>query len=978
MNSKQYLAERKRLEGLQDLAKKYGDSDLSESLGRRISKLKRDNSEVANETVLKFASIAESRRVKLNEDTDKVKKFLRRLADDLGVYPSVVEKSVEQTDKLDRVTPTAVKGSPIYLWTGETLTAILTFSTDADTSSVKASFDDDTDKHLIRSFQLAKDDFFDGMDEIRNLKQVKMNNNFGSAKNFKKASDFTKALEKHFGASAFQTHEDGIRSFVLDETGIKRLEAYLKREGMTLQGEATEAPDVSEVPDTDNVDVAPSSVETEEAGDAGEETKIRFQGEFSNKLIADLKKQFGAFGFGKHKNGDKGFAIKGAFSMSRLSNFMSNNGLEIQFDEAYVATNEDARSDLEAKFGDFPQTLAKVWMKYFKNGTARISPAALGSDTFFLTFFMIGSKEDQDSNIWENDPLMTRLVVEQISEGQFAVERMQGDLFVKPPEDSHLAMGRVKIAFRKFKGDEKKVTASLDKYVKRARGIFDDNRDNIFGADRIDSKYFESMVTESSEFEKEKAKRDQLDSLLDDASAELNKVTGGKKGNMGLVPDEIKNTPEYKAAKAKVDSAFNALKTFNKTFVKKYKKELRDDRDNRRKASLSEMKEFPGDGRFDVEVFELVEGKTSARELKKKHFKKLGPALKEARSQVADDRMVRIMGTMRGERGTSLFFQKIGSKYGEVIDQLGQKDLDQDNKFVGESDVSEAGKSTFDTYPDFNSRKKALHRLIDKRGDQTSNLTKEEQKEYLDLVDWWNDLHESKLSEDGMTQAEAVALAKKALAASDDQKEALMKILNNVGYIVKNVGGKNKLTKGDTEVTLEALAEARSALSEESKGKLEVIIDTEDPFKKKKLKVTGTVDQVIVKLRKAFKKYGAVDFAIEDFSGFNSEDDARLSKILQDIEVSESLEEESQLNKLVLTSANMGLQIESSENATGDPSGVLRKAKEGSATLYLHSRGVAQSTVNFKKGAAQGKPKHLDSSTAEGQNLVEQVWSSVK
>lgn len=50
---------------------------------------------------------------------------------------------------------------------------------------------------------------------------------------------------------------------------------------------------------------------------------------------------------------------------------------------------------------------------------------------------------------------------------------------------------------------------------------------------------------------------------------------------MGLTPDHVKEMPAYKALKESVDHAFLKLQSYNKGFVKQYKKELAQERKNR-------------------------------------------------------------------------------------------------------------------------------------------------------------------------------------------------------------------------------------------------------------------------------------------------------------------------------------------------------------------------------------------------------------
>jgi hypothetical protein len=50
---------------------------------------------------------------------------------------------------------------------------------------------------------------------------------------------------------------------------------------------------------------------------------------------------------------------------------------------------------------------------------------------------------------------------------------------------------------------------------------------------------------------------------------------------MGIVPDHIREIPEYQTAKKAVDRNFAELRNFNGWFVKQFKKEIQADRRNR-------------------------------------------------------------------------------------------------------------------------------------------------------------------------------------------------------------------------------------------------------------------------------------------------------------------------------------------------------------------------------------------------------------
>lgn len=81
-----------------------------------------------------------------------------------------------------------------------------------------------------------------------------------------------------------------------------------------------------------------------------------------------------------------------------------------------------------------------------------------------------------------------------------------------------------------------------------------------------------------------KAAADALDARLDAASAALQ---GFPRGLMGLTPDDVKASPEWRQAKRAYDQAFAALRAFNGPFVKRFKSEIRADRDARRQALTS-------------------------------------------------------------------------------------------------------------------------------------------------------------------------------------------------------------------------------------------------------------------------------------------------------------------------------------------------------------------------------------------------------
>ena len=77
---------------------------------------------------------------------------------------------------------------------------------------------------------------------------------------------------------------------------------------------------------------------------------------------------------------------------------------------------------------------------------------------------------------------------------------------------------------------------------------------------------------------------DDINSEVDKLSDILQKFPSG---SMGLTPDEVRNSKEYKSAKKNFDNAFKKLQDFNKNSSKEFKrqksKEHRANRGNRGK-----------------------------------------------------------------------------------------------------------------------------------------------------------------------------------------------------------------------------------------------------------------------------------------------------------------------------------------------------------------------------------------------------------
>jgi len=77
------------------------------------------------------------------------------------------------------------------------------------------------------------------------------------------------------------------------------------------------------------------------------------------------------------------------------------------------------------------------------------------------------------------------------------------------------------------------------------------------------------------DFEIDTQTRNYFEEEVYSAKQKLKNIEGVSKGSMGLTPDEVKNSEEYKTAKANLDFAFRRLQNFNAMYVKRWAKEIK-------------------------------------------------------------------------------------------------------------------------------------------------------------------------------------------------------------------------------------------------------------------------------------------------------------------------------------------------------------------------------------------------------------------
>jgi len=81
-------------------------------------------------------------------------------------------------------------------------------------------------------------------------------------------------------------------------------------------------------------------------------------------------------------------------------------------------------------------------------------------------------------------------------------------------------------------------------------------------------------------YQEAKARQAALEANVKLAGAALRQFPAN--GPMGLTPDSVKASPEFRTAKACFDRAFSQLAAFNAAFVKTYRKEAAAERKARR------------------------------------------------------------------------------------------------------------------------------------------------------------------------------------------------------------------------------------------------------------------------------------------------------------------------------------------------------------------------------------------------------------
>lgn len=149
----------------------------------------------------------------------------------------------------------------------------------------------------------------------------------------------------------------------------------------------------------------------------------------------------------------------------------------------------NGRSEMSAEDAVLAEKVVSAFKGVFPNGWIRASRAPLGGRGFCVSFGLVDDIKAM-GGYRENDPMFHIVSVFFGKAGYVAELSSGGKVYLKPAPGSFYAMDFVKIGFRKFAGDEKRVVSGFAKYFEKARAVVLENAENVYGRERYDDKFF--------------------------------------------------------------------------------------------------------------------------------------------------------------------------------------------------------------------------------------------------------------------------------------------------------------------------------------------------------------------------------------------------------------------------------------------------------------------------------------------------------
>ena len=149
----------------------------------------------------------------------------------------------------------------------------------------------------------------------------------------------------------------------------------------------------------------------------------------------------------------------------------------------------NGRSEMNADDAVLAEKVVSAFKSVFPNGWIRASRVPLGGRGFYVAFGLVDDVKAM-GGYRENDPMFHSVSVFFDKDGYVAEIVSGGKVYLKPAPGSFYAMDSVKIGFRKFSGNEKKVVAGFAKYFEKARAAVLENAPNVYGRERYEDKFF--------------------------------------------------------------------------------------------------------------------------------------------------------------------------------------------------------------------------------------------------------------------------------------------------------------------------------------------------------------------------------------------------------------------------------------------------------------------------------------------------------
>ena len=143
----------------------------------------------------------------------------------------------------------------------------------------------------------------------------------------------------------------------------------------------------------------------------------------------------------------------------------------------------------------FIDNITNAFRKHFPNGYFwAAEQKGFGGKIISINLGLIHDQKDCANNIRENDPMMHKMIIhgkgDSFNHDKNVFESLTSGLSIDPEPGSFYAMGRVKTKPRKVTGNLDKIEKALVKFFDKLAKTVKENKDKIYGREKLDDKYF--------------------------------------------------------------------------------------------------------------------------------------------------------------------------------------------------------------------------------------------------------------------------------------------------------------------------------------------------------------------------------------------------------------------------------------------------------------------------------------------------------